>query len=278
MAPSDLTTITRLRHELHASPERSGQEHETRRIIRAFLETHTTLELHEEPDILYAVHREPGAEETVALRADIDALPLGDGASHLCGHDGHAAALCGVALAIEGRQLGRNVLLLFQPAEETGAGAALCCPVLEKEHVTAIYGEHNLPGFPRGQIFTRNGTFACASLGMTLRFTGAPAHAAYPETGRSPAPAVGELLCAVPKLSEPLPGEGLVLCTVIGVDMGEKAFGKSASQAEVWLTLRAERNSALQRLRHSVTELAERAAARDGLSLSIEEQDVFPAV
>lgn len=77
------------------------------------------------------------------------------GAAHLCGHDGHAASLCAVALALEGRTLHRNVFLLFQPAEETGAGAYPCCELFKKEQIGEIYGAHNLPGFPAGAVYTR---------------------------------------------------------------------------------------------------------------------------
>ncbi|WP_366517622.1 peptidase dimerization domain-containing protein [uncultured Mailhella sp.] len=59
-----------------------------------------------------------------------------------------------------------------------------------------------MPGFPLGQVFTRPGTFACASQGLTFSFKGRPAHAAYPEDGLSPAQAVGELLCKLPALTE----------------------------------------------------------------------------
>lgn len=95
--------------------------------------------------------REQATEKpAIALRADYDALATPDGgAAHLCGHDGHAASLCAVALALEGRTLHRNVFLLFQPAEETGAGAYPCCELFEKEQIGEIYGAHNLPGFPQ---------------------------------------------------------------------------------------------------------------------------------
>lgn len=75
---------------------------------------------------------------------------------------------------LEGKSVGRNVFLLFQPAEETGAGAAPCCELFEKESVAEIYGAHNLPGFPEGEVYTKPGTFACASRGVTLRFRGLP--------------------------------------------------------------------------------------------------------
>ena len=222
--------------------------------------------------------REMPTKPAIALRADYDALAtLDGGAAHLCGHDGHAASLCAVALLLEGKAVGRNVFLLFQPAEETGAGAAACCELFEKESVAEIYGAHNLPGFPEGEIYTRPGTFACASRGVTLRFQGAPTHAAYPENGKNPALAVGKLLCALPELASPAHFAGMTLCTVIGAELGEKAFGAACARAEVWLTLRAEHNADLDALRTAVLGCAKALAEEAALDFSFEEQDVFPA-
>lgn len=271
--------ISQLRHALHACPERSGQEERTRAMLEDFLRTHTSLELCSCAAGFYAAHRE--AEPTkpaIALRADYDALALPDGsAAHLCGHDGHAAALCGVALMTEGKRFGRNIFFLFQSAEETGAGAPGCLSLLEQEDVGEIYGAHNLPGVPLGQVTTRPGTFACASRGVTLRFRGSPTHAAYPEHGISPAPAVGQLLCRLPELVAPARYLGMTLCTVIGVSMGEKAFGAAAEAAEIWLTLRAEHDRDLERLHRDLAELARDLAKSHRLAFSIEVQDVFPA-
>lgn len=270
-------TIQKLRRALHAVPERSGAEVKTRALLMEFLRTHTTLELHPCGDGFYAAHRESSGA-SIALRADYDALALPDGsAAHLCGHDGHAAALCGVALAIEGRHLGRDVFLLFQPAEETGQGAEGCLELFRRERVDAIYGAHNLPGYPLGQILTRPGAFACASRGLILSFQGRAAHAAYPENGVSPAPAVGRLLCALPELSAPGRYTGMTLCTVIGASMGEKAFGAAAAQAEVWLTLRAEHDRDLEQLQGTILALAQSLAEQSRLTFAFQLQDVFPA-
>ena len=135
------------------------------------MRTHTTLELLPCGKGFYCAHREDAPQKpAIALRADFDALATPDGgAAHLCGHDGHAASLCAAALEPEGKTVGRNVFLLFQPAEETGAGAGPCCELFQTEHMDEIYGAHNLPGFPAGVVFTRPGTFACASGGVTLR-------------------------------------------------------------------------------------------------------------
>lgn len=271
--------IEQLRHTLHAYPEISGKEEKTKALLMDFLEKHTTLTLYPCGGGFYAAHREAApAKPSIALRADYDALAVPDGgASHLCGHDGHAAALCGAALLAEGETFGRDVFFLFQPAEETGAGAQTCVELFRRESVGEIYGAHNLPGFPLGQVTTRPGTFACASRGVILRFVGKPTHAAYPENGISPASAVGELLYALKTLSEPERYTGMTLCTVIGVNMGEKAFGAAAASAEVWLTLRAEHDRDLTALHDAILRLSENLASEHRLIFSCEMQDVFPA-
>lgn len=271
--------ITELRHALHDCAELSGREVRTKQVLMEFLKEHTTLELRACGEGFYAAHREEApVKPAIALRADYDALAKPDGTvSHLCGHDGHAAALCGAALMAERKKLGRNIFFLFQPAEETGAGAAPCCELFEKEWVDEIYGAHNLPGWPFGRVTTRPDTFACASRGVTLRFVGKPTHAAYPENGISPALAVGKLLCAVPELSAPERYSGMTLCTVIGVQMGEKAFGAAAEAAEVWLTLRGEHDGDLNCLFEAVRSYGQVLAEESQLAFSYEVQDVFPA-
>ncbi len=271
--------ITELRHELAACAEISGQEFRTRQLLMNFLQEHTSLEIYPCGDGFYAVHREvsPG-KPAIALRADYDALAMPDGsAKHLCGHDGHAAALCGAALWAEGKTFDRNIFFLFQPAEETGYGAPGCCKLFDHENVDEIYGLHNLPGLPLGQVTTRPGTFACASRGLTLGFHGKPTHAAYPENGISPAGAMGELINALPQLSAPDRFTGMTLCTVIGMHMGEKAFGSAAADAEVWLTLRAEHDNDLLLLHKSILQISRELADKYTLTFSCEEQDIFPS-
>lgn len=276
MTNQQLQLIESLRHALHQCPEISGQEVRTKALLQQFLRAHTTLELQPCGEGFYAAHREEApTKPAIALRADYDALAtLDGGAAHLCGHDGHAASLCAVGLMLEGKSVGRNVFLLFQPAEETGAGAAPCCELFQKEAVSEIYGAHNLPGFPEGEIYTRPGTFACASRGVTLRFQGAPTHAAYPENGKNPALAVGKLLCALPELASPAHFAGMTLCTVIGAELGEKAFGAACARAEVWLTLRAEHNADLDALRTAVLGCAKALAEEAALDFSLDRKSV----
>lgn len=274
-----IPAITKLRHRLFTCAEISGQEVKTRHLLTTFLQEHTSLEICPCGDGFYAAHRETApTKPAIALRADYDALAMPDGgAKHLCGHDGHAAALCGAALLAEGKTFDRNIFFLFQPAEETGNGAAGCYELFDRETVDEIYGMHNLPGAPLGQVTTRPGTFACASRGMILTFHGKPTHAAYPENGISPANAMGELLSKLPILSAPDQFTGMTLCTVIGMHMGEKAFGAAAADAEVWLTLRAEHDTDLLQLHEHILQLSAQLAEKYSLTFSHELQDIFPS-
>jgi len=279
MKKEHLELITNLRHTLHAYPELAGEERRTKVLLIDFLKAHTALEIVDMGRWFYAAHREGDDLPGIAFRADFDAVPaeeLPDGAAHRCGHDGHAAALCGFALMLEGEKLGKNIFLLFQHGEEAGCGGEECCALFDRERVDEIYGAHNLPGFPFSKVLTRTGAMACGSCGMTIRYTGAPAHAAYPDQGINPAPAVGALLQALPALSKVEDYDGMVLCTVIGCRMGEKAFGMSASSAEIWLTLRSERGADLEKLRQRVTEYSAKTAEQHNLTCIHEWQDVFP--
>lgn len=277
--------ITRARHKLHAMPELAFCEKNTKEFILGFLKERTSLEVHDEGAYIYAIHRE-GAEETFAFRADFDAVPTETGAEHLCGHDGHTAALLGLALLIEGKRIGRNVILLFQPAEETGFGAPACMDMFDKESITAIFGAHNIPAEPMGEVILRNGTFACASCGLEISMKGTPAHAAYPENGINPTEEIARLALAIPEFARELTAKYgcMTLATVVGMRTGEKAFGVSASSGELWVTLRSENEKAFEELKNFAYSYArtiasdERTNASDDRpTVTFREYDPFPA-
>ena len=276
-----------LRHELHAHPELSGQEDWTRERLMSFLREHTALEIVPMGGWFYAVYHSGTDQPSIAFRADFDALPVEDaidapyrsrcpGVGHKCGHDGHSAALAALALEVDRRGAGRDVYFVFQHAEEIGAGGEVCAAALKKLGVEEVYAFHNMSGYPRGAVCLREGTMHCASRGMILRFTGTPAHASTPERGRNPAFAVARLVCAIPELTDPEGYDGLVLCTVIQINVGEPAFGVSAHRGELLLTIRAQYERELAALQSALEALARREAGRYGLELEIGYQDVFP--
>ena len=266
-----------LRRQLHGCAERPNEEYRTTQLVASFLGAHTSLRVCSRGHWLYAVHEEPDAP-VIAFRADLDAVPDGEGgAAHRCGHDGHTAALCGLALLLEGKTIGRTVYLIFQPAEETGTGAKECVPELRGLGVRACFSSHNLPGFPLGQIVTRNGVFACASRGLTFTFDGTPAHAAYPEFGRSPMRALGRMLCAAEELADPALYRGMVRCTVVQAEAGARNFGVAPGRAELSMTIRAHFDRDLAAMQDRLTARARELAGADGLTVRLDVSDDYAA-
>ncbi len=286
MNTSELNLAARLRHELHAHPELSGQEKWTKSRLMEFLNEHTHLEVFDRGSWFYTLCRGRG-EGKIAFRADFDALPMEEtcdvpyrsqcpGAAHKCGHDGHSAALALLGLTLEESGADRDVYLIFQPAEEIGGGGEACAALLKEAGIGEVYAFHNMPGYPLHTVALREGTMNCASKGVTYRFRGTPTHASTPELGRNPAQAVARIVGALPGLTRREDHRGLVMATVVQIDVGEPAFGISAYRGELLLTLRAQYQQELDDLSRQVEQLARQAAEVDGLTLTIEEQDVFP--
>ena len=192
------STVTAHRRALHRIPELDDQLPETLRYLRSQLEALPCRISSPIPGSLCAFF-DAGQPETAAFRADLDALPVQEatglpfaschpGQMHACGHDGHAA----MALALSERlpallpRLRRNVLVIFQPAEETTGGAGRLCQtgLLEQLRVTRIFGLHLWPGLPTGQIFTRPGALMARANEVTVRVTGQSVHLSRAQQGR----------------------------------------------------------------------------------------------
>ncbi len=197
----------------------------------------------------------------------------------MCGHDGHMAMLAAL-----GRQFGRQrpkrgrVILLFQPAEETGAGAAA---VIADERFKDLvpdysFSLHNMPGLPLGHAWLKEGTANCASRGLKIVLSGRTAHASMPETGISPVPAVARLMPALTALSSgSIATDDLVLATVTHATVGEPAFGIAPGHAEVWVTLRTMTDGQMLALTTAAEALVRDAAAAGGLEYAMEYHDIF---
>lgn len=187
----DLPTLVDLRHDLHAHPEPGWREHRTRDRILGILEG-----LGLAPRVVagtgLVVDTRPGEPVAVALRADMDALELEEtgappwrsqvpGLMHACGHDGHVAILVGVAGALARARCPANVRLLFQPAEEGGAGARSLVEAGVLEGVPAIFALHNWPGLPAGRVAVRAGPVMAAFTDVNVTFVGRGGHASQPQ-------------------------------------------------------------------------------------------------
>lgn len=285
--------ITDLRRRLHRDPELSGQEEQTAAMIAGELAL-------TRPDRLLtglgghglaAEYRGMAPGPTVMLRAELDGLPIHElsdidhksaipGRAHLCGHDGHMAILMGVAgLLVQRRPATGRVVLMFQPAEEDGTGAAkvIADPQFAQIRPDYAFAFHNMPGIALGHAAIAPGAANCASCGMLLRLHGRTAHASQPETGLSPAPALAALIAALAGLSQGATpkDDDFRLVTITHAQMGAPAFGIAPADAELWLTLRTQRDDQMQLLRRQAEALARQHAGL--LDLQIEYHDEFAA-
>ena len=311
-----MKTLEKLRDKLNKNAELSGQEKETNKIINKFLEK-TNPDVHYKNVGGYgivAIYKGLEEGKNVLLRADIDGLniPLGQQSflsgqpsavsgqcqksefkvqssefkvqrkfSHRCGHDGHATILCGLAMRYGGKQRPAkgNVVLLFQPAEETGLGAqsVINDPLFKELKIDVAFALHNLPGYAKHQIVLKKGCFASASQGVKLIFDGATSHASQPEKGNNPQRVITTLLDAFQKKYENLKRDKYrTTLTVTHVAIGEETFGVTPGHAEIWLTLRSQDDDSLKKLTDNTIALCEYVASEFKLKFSHSIHEAFP--
>ena len=160
-----------------------------------------------------------------------------------------------------------EVVLLFQPAEETGQGAQAIIddPQFEQIKPDMAFGLHNLPGFEKGKIMVKDGCFAAASFGLKLCFDGRTAHASQPETGRNPSELLAQLIHHLEKKREQLKAvKPLTTFVITHAILGEETFGVAPGHAEIWLTLRSFNDRNLELMSTEIIEFC-RAKAKDHL-------------
>ena len=310
-----MKTLEKLRDKLNKNAELSGQEKETNKIINKFLEK-TNPDVHYKNVGGYgivAIYKGLEEGKNILLRADIDGLniPLGQQSflsgqpsavsgqcqksefkvqssefkvqrkySHRCGHDGHATILCGLAMRYgKQRPAKGNVVLLFQPAEETGLGAqsVINDPLFKELKIDVAFALHNLPGYAKHQIVLKKGCFASASQGVKLIFDGATSHASQPEKGNNPQRVITTLLDAFQKKYENLKRDKYrTTLTVTHVAIGEETFGVTPGHAEIWLTLRSQDDDSLKKLTDNTIALCEYVASEFKLKFSYSIHEAFP--
>jgi amidohydrolase len=283
-----------LRRALHAEPELAGEEVGTTAIVRERLRSLGLEELRC-PTPTGAVFRLEGGRpgRTVLLRADIDALPLEEetalpfrsrvpGVMHACGHDGHAAALLGAAevLARRAPDLAGRVVLIFQPAEETGEGARAMLDggVLAGLGVERVAGLHLSSNLPTGLVMARPGIAMATFQRFTIRLRGTGGHAAL-------AAGDGNVVLAAAELARRLPGllDGLELAETpcvcgTGVLRAGTVHNVIPRDAEIGGSLRTfteeQHPEAAARLRAA----CEAVAAEFGVSAAVDLPRPVPAV
>lgn len=283
----DVVQATALRRALHRTPEVSGDEARTAEMMAGRMrargaEVVTGLGGHGVAAVFGAGAR------CLMVRCELDALPIVEtgrpewrsgvtGVAHLCGHDGHMAILDAMAAVLARQAPGCRVVLLFQPAEETGAGAAavLADPRWPGLGIDMAVSLHNMPGLPLGAVALQEGPMNCASRGLRIVLEGRTAHASQPEAGRSPGLALARLIPALGALSRDLPTRdaGFRLATVTHARLGEATFGVAPGRAEINVTLRTLLDGQMAALEAEARALV--AEASEGFDVTITVHEAF---
>jgi len=291
MDQTDLNSLIAFRKELHKYPEVSGKEAKTAKRVKEFFQQHNPDQIIEKlgGHGIAFIYKGTQAGPTTMIRCELDGLPILEenefdyrseisGSFHGCGHDGHMAILAGIGMYLSKRSPDRGqVVLLYQPAEETGEGAE---KVLKSKKFHTIkpnyaFALHNLPGYDKSQIVMKEGPFAAASKGMIIHLKGKTSHAAHPEDGKSPAEAMCKIIVGLQKLPEGL--EKFSLLTVVHAKLGEVAFGTSPGTADIMATLRAYEDEVLDRLTKYAETLVADIASEHDLQINISYTESFAA-
>ena len=196
--------VTEWRRDIHASPELMYDVHETAALVSEKLKQFGCDEVVPEigrTGVVGVIHGNNGnSGKVIGMRADMDALPINEatgkpyasktpGKMHACGHDGHTAMLLGAAKYLaETRNFDGSAIVIFQPAEEGGAGgkAMVDDGLMERFGIQEVYGLHNYPSLPVGEFAIKPGPIMAATDDFFVTITGEGGHSAMPHTGIDP--------------------------------------------------------------------------------------------
>lgn len=212
MNPSKIEHWVKTRRDIHAHPELRYEENRTAEIVANRLrelgyQVETGVG---KTGVVGLLQGEKGAGKSIGLRADMDALPIQErnefphasrhpGKMHACGHDGHVAMLLGAAQEFsENRNFAGQVVLIFQPAEEGGAGALRMIEdgLFDRYPVDVVFAMHNWPGLREGEFAAHTGAVMASSNEFAIEIHAKGAHAAMPDLGIDPVVIAAQLIQA----------------------------------------------------------------------------------
>lgn len=273
--------VIEIRRKLHQIPELGFREHKTQRFI---IETLDKLNIPNKSCRTGVIAEILGTHsgKTIALRADIDALPVTElsecsfasthpGLMHACGHDAHTAILLGAARLLNEMKsdLHGSVRLLFQPAEESEGGAKPLIEAGAMQGISEVYGLHMAPSLTAGEVETRVGTMNAAADTLSIRVKGKRSHGAYPDLGADAIVAAAAIITSLQSIVarnvSPLE------CAVVSIGQIEGGTATNIMCSDVLLqgTIRSTQPALRALLHKRVTEMSEHIAMAYGCKAEV---------
>lgn len=275
---AEIAPAVRLRRQLHAHPELSGQELGTRQLVLEQLAGGTAAEVAGTG----AVVRIGGPGPAIAVRAELDALPLrertgvawaaGNGAMHACGHDIHLAAVTALARSVQRAGGPMPLLVVLQPREESypsGAHDVSTSGVLADHAVQAIVGAHVQPVVPAGLVACDGGVVNAAADDFTVTMHGQAGHAAYPHLTADPVLALASFAVAVQQLVSRTADPVIPSVVTIGTLQAGQVPNATPESATARGTLRTMTETQRLRLRARLEEIARGVAMAHGCAAEV---------
>ncbi|WP_104668135.1 M20 aminoacylase family protein [Ensifer adhaerens] len=285
--------IVAIRRDLHQHPELAFQERRTSSLVGDLLASwgYEVSRGIAGTGVVATLRRGQG-EKAIGLRADMDALPIEEatglsyasrhkGVMHACGHDGHTAILLGAArfIATEGRFDG-TLRLIFQPAEEIGAGARkmLSEGLFERFPIDAVFGLHNWPGVPAGRFGFVSGPAMASVDQANITIVGKGGHGAEPHLTVDPVLASASLITALQSLVSRNVDPQETAVVTVGSIHGGQASNVIPESVSLKLTLRAFNGDVRRLLGERVQALARAQAESFGATANVDYRLGFPAL
>jgi amidohydrolase len=285
--------LREIRHDLHQHPELGFAEHRTQARVRAWLLAHGYAPRDCAGTGLVADLHPGRAGECIALRADLDCLPMPEttplpyrsvheGRAHKCGHDGHTTILLGVAalLARHRDRVPGNVRLLFQPAEEgvDGGGARVMVAEGALQGVDEVYGLHSWPAFPRGELRVIAGATMARTRELDIHVVGKGGHGSQPQVCRDPIVAAAYLVTALQTVvSRGLGSDGGAVVSICRFAAGS-THNVIPTRAELGGTVRSFDPAVDQRTVERIHEVVRGVAATFGVEVELSLSDGYPVL
>ncbi|MDX2482511.1 MAG: M20 aminoacylase family protein [Pseudodonghicola sp.] len=290
----EIETLVDFRHDLHRNPELLYEVSRTAGKVADALRAAGVDEVHEgigRTGVVGVIRgRTNTSGRSIGLRADMDALPITEetgaewasdvvGKMHACGHDGHTTMLLGAAQHLaESRAFDGTVIVIFQPAEEGGAGARAMIEdgLFQKWPCNEVYGMHNRPNLPLGQFTIASGPIMGSVDAVEITISGRGGHAAQPHNAIDPMPATAAVIQAVQAMSarsiDPFEASVVSLCTI----EGGNAFNVIPQEIKITGTVRTLRQEVRDHIESSLGTLVSSVAAGFGCVGRLEYSRNYP--